>query len=187
MNIDQSLIPAISICENAAQAWTALADKFDCKNTVSLHSLIKAITTLTYDEKSPLSDHPSSSFDNLWAHLKERTSAATIEEQLDHALKSLADSDEAKGAFLLLSLLKTYNNIMDNLQTKENLTDNKVYQRLIDLTFTSNQASLDNTTYKVKTTAKSTREYLWCHKNSNNYKGHTEPYCQKLKTLNKKK
>ena len=50
MNIDQSLIPAISTCENAAQAWTILNDKFDCKNAVSLHSLIKAITTHTYNE-----------------------------------------------------------------------------------------------------------------------------------------
>ena len=59
MNIDQSLIPLISTCNNAAHAWTVLADKFDRKNAVSLHSLIKAITTLTYDEKSPLSDHLS--------------------------------------------------------------------------------------------------------------------------------
>ena len=70
MNIDQGLIPIISSCENATQAWTALADKFDCKNAISLHSLIKAITTLTYDEKSSLSDHLST-FDNLWARLKE--------------------------------------------------------------------------------------------------------------------
>ena len=151
MNIDQSLIPVISSCENAAQAWTAIADKFDRKNAVSLHSLIKAITTLVYDDKSSLSDHLST-FDNLWARLRERTSAATTDERLDYALKGLADSDEAKGAFLLLSLPKTYDNIVDNLQTKPNLTYNEVYQRLMDLasTSTSNQAPLDNTAYKAK-------------------------------------
>jgi gag-polypeptide of LTR copia-type len=70
MNIDQSLIPLISSCENAAMAWTTLADKFDRKNAVSLHSLIKAITTLTYDEKTSLSNYLST-FDSLWACLKE--------------------------------------------------------------------------------------------------------------------
>jgi hypothetical protein len=79
MNIDQGLIPIISSCDNATQAWSTLADKFDRKNAVSLHSLIKAITTLTYDEKSSLSDHLSD-FDNLWVRLKERTSAATTEQ-----------------------------------------------------------------------------------------------------------
>ena len=114
MNIDQGLIPTISLCNNATQTWTTLADKFDYKNAVSLYSLIKAITTLTYNKKSSLSDHLSN-FDNLWTRLKERTSAATSAEKLDFVLKGLADSDEAKGTFLLLSLPKNYDNIIDNL------------------------------------------------------------------------
>ena len=169
MNIDQSLIPLISSCNNAAQAWTILADKFDRKNAVSLHSLIKAITTLTYDEKSSLSDHLSN-FDNLWTRLKERTSSATSEERLDFVLKGLADSDEAKGTFLLLSLPKTYDNIVDNLQTKENLTYNDVYQRLINLASASNQDQ-DNSAYQVKTN-RILKEYFWYHKQGFNYKNH---------------
>jgi len=184
MNIDQGLIPIISSCGNAAEAWTALADKFDRKNAISLHTLIKAITTLTYDEKSSLSDHLST-FDNLWTRLKERTCAATSTQRLDFALKSLADSDEAKGAFLLLSLPKAYDNIVDNLQTKENLTYNDIYQRLMDLASTSNQGSLDNTAYKVKMD-KPPKECSWCQKQGYFYKGHVWKNCRKLKAFKEK-
>ena len=97
----------------------------------------------------------------------------------------LADSDEAKGTFLFQSLSQTNDNIVDNLQTKENLTYNDIYQRLIDLGSTSNQDSLDNTAYKVKT-EKPLKECSWCRKQGHPFKGHIWKNCFKLKAFKKK-
>ena len=53
-----------------------------------------------------------------------------------------------KAALLLHSLPQSMNNIVDNLQTKEDLTYDHVYQRLLDLKTPSAINSADNEAYK---------------------------------------
>ena len=49
------------------------------------------------------------------------------------AFQSVFESPEAKAAILLCSLPESMNNIIDNLQTKEDLTYDQVYNKLMDL------------------------------------------------------
>ena len=46
-------------------------------------------------------------------------------------------TDEAKAAFLLLSLPSSLSHVVDNLQTKDNLTYSDAYQKLLDLNSTN--------------------------------------------------
>jgi hypothetical protein len=52
---------------------------------------------------------------------------------LPFAFKTVFESLEVKAALLLYTLLLSMENIVDNLQTKESLTYDQVYQRLMDL------------------------------------------------------
>ena len=99
---------------------------------------------------------------------------------------------EAKAALLLHSLLSSIDNIVDNLQTKENLTYNDVYQHLMDLKFT--QHEIDDKVYKVseKWSSKnsdSTIECSYCKKHypTSKFIEHTWNNCNKLKRDKEKK
>jgi len=59
------------------------------------------------------------------------------------------ESPEAKAAILLRSLPESMNNIVDNLQTKEDLTYDHVYNKLMDLKIPIAVNSADNKAYKT--------------------------------------
>ena len=70
------------------------------------------------------------------------------------------ESPEAKAAVLLHSLPESMNNIVDNLQTKDDLTYDHVYNKLLDLMTPAAISSVDNKVYKstnVKGKGKNTR------------------------------
>lgn len=67
--------------------------------------------------------------------------------KLQFLFKLVFKSPEAKAARLLRSLPKSINNIIDSLQTKEDLTYDYVYQRLLDLKSSSAVDSADNKVY----------------------------------------
>jgi len=58
------------------------------------------------------------------------------------------ESPEAKAAILLCSLPESRTNIVDNLQTKEDLTYDQVYNKLLGLKTPSNVSSADNKAYR---------------------------------------
>ena len=58
------------------------------------------------------------------------------------------ESPEAKASLLLRSLPQSMNNIVDNLQTKEDLTHDHVYNKLLDLKIPTAVSSADNKAYK---------------------------------------
>ena len=96
------------------------------------------------------------------------------------------------------------NNIVDNLQTKQDLTYDHVYQRLLNLKTPSAVSSADNKAYKstdVKGKVKApgrkpplkgnsgSKECTWCMKHYGGVgaKGHTWNECHKLKAKNENK
>ena len=113
----------------------------------------------------------------------------------------MLESPEAKVTLLLRSLPESMNNIVDNLQIKEDLTYDHFYQRLLDVKSSSVVNSTDNKVYKsanVKGKGKGpgrkppskgnsgSKECTWCMKHYGGVgaKGHTWNECHKLKAKN---
>jgi len=114
------------------------------------------------------------------------------------------ESPKAKAAILLHSVPESMNNIVDNLQTKEDLTYHYVYNKLLDLKTPATVSSADNKEYKsadVKGKGKenrrepsrkgplaTTKECSYCKKHlpTARCESHTWNVCAKLKARNQK-
>ena len=78
--------------------------------------------------------------------------ATTHTNKLAYALKSFFESSEIKAALLLGSLPDSMNNIVENLQTKDNLTYELAYNHLMDLRSSSSTAPPAETVLKASST-----------------------------------
>jgi len=190
-NIDITLWPIIQGCSNAPEAWAALYNKFDRKNATTLHTLLKAIVTLQYSEKTPISDHIAT-FDSLWHRLQERTTASASSKSSPEKKDSIAAvfanlslSSEAKASFLMLTFPKSFDNVIDNLQTKENITYDEVCDKLTDLDTRKDDRNPSGNTvnkaYLSFDSDKSKKECTWCKARKMKFLGHTFHECWKLK------
>jgi len=114
--------------------WTALKDKFARENTSSLFDQLNSVFDTKYDIVDLHSDHIIK-YDTLWnrLHLRCSTPSSTDRYTLPFVFQTVFESPEAKAAILLCSLPESMNNIIDNLQTKEDLTYDQVYNKLMDL------------------------------------------------------
>jgi hypothetical protein len=117
--------------------------------------------------------------------------AATKDNKLAKALHTVTQSDEAKAAFLLCSLPSSMENVIDNLQTKTNLTYSEVFGRLLDL---GAGKSTDGDDKAYRSFAGPTgsgngngKECTWCKSKKDTYQGHLYSECRKLKAHQKKK
>jgi len=96
-----------------------------------------------------LSNHINK-YDTLWnlLHLRCSTASSTDRYTVPFVFQTVFESREAKAAILLRSLPESMNNIVDNLQTKEDLTYDHVYNKLMDLKIPTAVNSADNKAYK---------------------------------------
>ncbi|KAH0607012.1 uncharacterized protein H6S33_003000 [Morchella sextelata] len=85
-------------------------------------------------------------------------------------------------AFLLSSLPKSRSNVVDNIQTKQDVTYEDVRQRLQNLDEVAPQTG--NKVLHTRSTT-SDKECTWCKKRGQPYKGHEYTECRKLKEQNK--
>ena len=131
----------------AHEAWQALADKFDRQNATTFHHMLSQLCTLQMDDSASLPDHLNT-FETLWTRFKLRL-ANSKPSKLEKAWKTVGDSLESKATFLLRSLPQTqqYLNIIDNLTTKDDITYDTVYARLLDL---HSNIALDSSTIASK-------------------------------------
>jgi len=130
--------------------WTALEDKFARKNTSSFFDQLNSVFDTKYDTLDLLSHHINK-YDTLWnrLHLRCSTASSTDRYTLPFVFQTVFESPEAKAAILLRSLPESMNNIVDNLQTKEDLTYDHVYNKLMDLKIPTAVNSADNKAYKI--------------------------------------
>ena len=129
--------------------WTALEDKFARENTSSFFDQLNSVFDTKYDTLDLLSDHINK-YDTLWngLHLRCSTASSTDRYTLPFVFQTVFESHEAKAAILLRSLPESRNNIVDNLQTKEDLTYDYVYNKLMDLKIPTAVNLADNKAYK---------------------------------------
>lgn len=96
-----------------------------------------------------LSDHINQ-YDTLrnQLHLHCSTASPIARYTVLLVFQNVFESPEAKAALLFLSLPESTNNIIDNLQTKDDLTYDLVYNKLLDLKIPTAVSSADNKAYK---------------------------------------
>ena len=101
-----------------------------------------------YDTSDLLSDHIDQ-YDTLCNRLYPHFSTASPTDRytLPFSFQKVFKSPKAKAALLLRSLPELMYNIVDNLQTKEDLTYDHVYNNLLDLKIPTT-ISADNKAYK---------------------------------------
>jgi len=129
--------------------WTALEDKFARGNTSSFLNQLNSVFDTKYDILDLRSDHMNK-YDPLWNRLRLRCSTASSNDRytLPFVFQTMFESPEAKAAILLHSLPESMNNIVDNLQTKPDLTSDHVYNKLMDLKIPTAVNSAENKPYK---------------------------------------
>ena len=194
--VDFQWLPIITANKTPSRIWKALQDKFARENTVSFHSQFASLLGLRVTSKSDLAS-TITKFDSEWTRLQTRCSTAKATDQftLPFVFQTVFESAEAKAAFLLNTLPSSMSNIKDNLMTKDNLTYEQCYQRLMDITTEADDdkaytAAMTTGGNKGKTaTGSSSKECTWCakhHPKANN-KGHSWNECNKLKAFNEKR
>lgn len=92
--------------------------------------------TLTYNDTEPLVDHLGE-FERLWSMLIERTLGADSTSSwagsvLAWALNKLANNDEAKKTFLLMTLPPSYGEFVNDMLANEKMGFKDVYQCLAE-------------------------------------------------------
>jgi len=192
--------PILTAAKTPSKIWHALKDKFARENTTSFHSQFAALLSLKVTSKSDLSD-TITKFDTEWTRLNNRCSTATAASafKLPFVFKSVFESPEAKAAFLLNTLPSSMYNIKDNLMTKDNLTYEACYQRLMDIT--TEGIEVEDKAYTAQTQASKQqkqpskqpttgeKDCSYCRKHYPNSKsaGHIWSECNKLKKDKEKK
>ena len=199
--VDFEWLPLITANKTPFNIWKALQDQFDRENTVGFHSQLASLLSLRVTSKSDLAS-TITKFNAQWTRLNTRCSTAreTDEFALPYDFQGVFQSPRAKAAYLLLTLPPSMSNIRDNLMTKDNLSYEQCYQRLMDLT-TEEDGDSDKAYTTTKTTSRSkgtgkppattsgTKEFTWCakhHPKANN-KGYSWNECNKLKAFNEKR
>ena len=116
----------VSGTTDATTTWKSPQDCFDHHNTSSSLSLFKELINFKCPDSGVLLVHLTN-FDQLWSHYKMRVANVGTTDVLRTGLKTFLESDTIKASFLMLSLLKDLDNVVDNLQTKTNITYDDIY------------------------------------------------------------
>ena len=147
--VDPKFLIILATQESPDKIWTTLEDKFARENTTTFFNQLNSVFNTKYEASEPISEHINA-FDTQWNRLQLRSStpSSTDRYKIPFVFKLVLESPEAKAALLLRSLPESMHNIIDNLQTKEDLTDDHVYQHLLDLKTPCAVNSADNKAYK---------------------------------------
>lgn len=141
----------------AKDAWANIKARFDRETPATTLSLLRNIVDLKLVENENVADHLTS-FTNAWDRLQQRSLSSTS--GVANAFQDVTLSDEVKGAFLLLSLPESMNNIIDNLVTKDLIKYQDIQPKLLDLSADRNVIENENKAYP--STNQEPIECSWC-------------------------
>ena len=182
--VDHTILHNIASTETAADAWKILKDLYDRETANTTITLLKTVLERKLEDGASMHDHLNG-FNSDWVRLHNRSSST--KDELGRCLQALTRSNHAKAAFLLVSLPESMNNIIDNLQTKGDLTFEDVHSRLLDLNANHSLGNKGEKAYRVEKSGKNKgpKECTWCKKRNFHAKGHTWQECNKLKASKK--
>jgi hypothetical protein len=183
--VEEHLLSSVIAASSAAAAWQTFKDRFDRDTANTTITQLQALLSLVLTNRDDLSSHLTE-FHNRWMRLDMRC-AATKDNKLAKALHTVTQSDEAKAAFLLCSLPSSMENVIDNLQTKTNLTYSEVFGRLLDLGAGKSTDGDDKAYRSFAGPNGNGKECTWCKSKKDTYQGHLYSECRKLKAHQKKK
>jgi hypothetical protein len=133
------------MCDTAADSWEALKDAYEGITRTNLHQLHTSVINLKFDDRAAtISDHITE-YEKRWCRLSATTKTATDLKSYAGALKVLTTCETAKSSLLLATLPPFYNNIVDNLTTKETLHHNDITVRLREIISTKKRATTNAT------------------------------------------
>ncbi|KAI0993108.1 hypothetical protein K3495_g15076, partial [Podosphaera aphanis] len=171
--------------ESARLAWKALKNKFDHETTISTLELFNSLVELKMAEGDSISDHISN-FETTYSHIFNRCSESSREEAKH--LKLFLDSDSVKTMSLLRTLPPSFENVVDNLMSKDRITFADVNKRLLDIQSSRSLTYGDSKAYSVKdkpfhNEKKKEKECTWCKARNKKYQGHQHSECRQLKAF----
>ena len=193
--VDHQWLPILVTYKTPQAIWTALRDKFARENTTTFYDELSTVLNLKLTNKSDIASHINK-FDSSWTRIQHRCSTATATDTFDlpFVFKPVFESLTAKAALMLYSLPSSMDNIVDNLQTKDGLTYDQVYQKLMDLNSKTNH--VEDKAYRVQEPHRSTssnansdeKECSYCKKHfpKSRWTGHLWNECHKLKAKQEK-
>lgn len=118
---------------HAHEMWAALWRAFEGRHFVTLHALLNTALTLTYNDTEPLINHLNE-FERLWLMLIERTLGADSTSSGAGSVlawvNKLANNDEAKKTFLLMTMPQSYEGVVNDILANEKMDFKDVYQYL---------------------------------------------------------
>jgi hypothetical protein len=179
-------LPIIISNTTAHDGWQALKDQYDCNTANTTISLLKTVTDPRRFNGGSISEHLTA-FTHRWQRLNSR--CATSKSEIADALSNFTNSQQVKAGFLLISLSSEMDNIVDNLQTKADLSYANIHARLMDLPANkSTSSTTDDKAYKAGSSSASTsdKSCTFCKKKGWKHEGHTYQECRKLKARNEK-
>ena len=144
-SIDPSLHHFIVTHETPRAIWQALENQYNRQNNLNIHKQFKEFLNIKYSESGSIKD-PLVLFESQWASIANWTNQSSVTDanKLAWALRTIFRSSEVKASLLLASLPNSMNNIVEKLQTKDNLTYESAYNHLMDL-----RSSSSETAYKA--------------------------------------
>jgi len=200
--VDMSISHIVSEAPTAKDAWQALQDRFDRRNSTTLYTSVKSFfTSMSMTDSTTMLDHINR-YENYLRQLVQRCKDTSSDDLYQHLVNYLSD-EKIKSHHLLMTLPESMANIVDNLQSKVDLTYLDVHTRLLELASSSvvdtpkknkalsakswgknTQSTIHqqpNPTHIGKTVPTKGNQCSWCKSRNFPFDGHTFKTCQKLK------
>ncbi|KAH8149540.1 uncharacterized protein LAJ45_06168 [Morchella importuna] len=180
--VAEDIQPTVVSAENGYHGWKALKDLYDRVSPNTMITLLSRVLDTKMQDNGNLTEHLET-FNTNWNTLKTRCQSG--DHKLAQALLPLTKSNEAMAALLLASLPKSMSNIVDNIQTKQDVTYEDVRQRLQNLQEHSRLTGNNRVLHTRNTPTPNGKECTWCKKRNQLYQGYEYKECRKLKEQNK--
>ncbi|KHJ30325.1 hypothetical protein EV44_g3205 [Erysiphe necator] len=155
--VDKTLRNMVTTQLTAKDAWFNIKARYDRETPATTLSLLRNLVDLKLEENGNVADHLTI-FTNTWDRLYQRSLSSTS--NVAKAFRDVTSSDEVKGAFLLLSLPKNMDYIIDNLATKDLIKFQDIQPKLLDLSADRNVSYTENQAYHGSAQNQEINEYM---------------------------